>query len=426
MKSDKLYLNRLIEQVISTSMLTNGCVVIEGPKWCGKSTTTERFAKSVVKLQQPATYKQYRILADIGDENLLSGEKPLLFDEWQKIPELWDYIRSEIDDRNEKGLFLLTGSAKPIEDKERHSGIGRIKKITMRTMSLWESKESSGDVSLSSLFEGKDKISGKNQYQLKDIAFLICRGGFPSAVTEERTNIALNYAKDYVDTLLNMDITNVDEIKRNPKRARAILKAYARNISTSAPMTNILRDIESNHETEDIRTVYSYVNAFTKLFVIEDTENWTPKLRSKTTIRTTNTRHFVDPAIATAVLQAGPDDLMNDLETFGLIFENLVIRDLKIYAQMLDGHVYNYHDKDGLEADAVIHLNNGKWGLIEVKLGGEKLINEGAKNLILLSNKVDQEKMNKPSFLAVVTAADAFAYKRDDGVYVIPIACLKP
>lgn len=426
MNKEKIYLTRSIEQVISTSMLTNGCVVIEGPKWCGKSTTAERFAKTAVRLQKPATFKQYRILADIGDENLLSGEKPILFDEWQKIPELWDYIRSEIDDIDGKGLFLLTGSAKPIEDKERHSGIGRIKKITMRTMSLWESKESTGDVSLNSLFTGDVIVSGKNPFQLKDIARLICRGGFPSAVIEEKAEIVLNYAKDYVDTLINTDITNVDEIKRNPKRARAILKAYARNVSTTAPMTNILKDIESNYETEDIRTIYSYVNAFSKLFVIEDTESWTPKLRSKTAIRTTNTRHFVDPAIATAVLQASPDDLMKDLETFGYIFENLVVRDLKIYAQLLEGNVYNYHDKDGLEADAVIHLNNGQWGLIEVKLGGEKLINEGAKSLKMLSEKIDQEKMNKPSFLAVITAADAFAYKREDGVYVIPIACLKP
>lgn len=294
-------------------MLTNGCVLIEGPKWCGKSTTAERFAKSVVKLQKPATFRQYKLLADIGDSNLLSGAKPLLFDEWQKIPELWDYIRNEID-----------------------------------------------------------------------------------------------------------------EVKRNPNRARAILKSYARNISTSVPLTTILRDIESNFEVEDIRTVDSYVNAFNKLFVLEDTESWTPRLRSKTTIRTTSTRHFTDPSIATAVLKASPGDLMNDLNTFGLIFENLVIRDLKIYAQFLEGNVYNYNDRDGLEADAIIHLNNGDYGLIEVKIGGEALINEGVENLKKLSEKIDHDKMNKPSFLAIITAADMFAYTRSDGVHVIPLACLKP
>ncbi len=407
-------------------MLTNGCVLIEGPKWCGKSTTAERFAKSVVKLQKPATFRQYKLLADIGDSNLLSGAKPLLFDEWQKIPELWDYIRNEIDEVGGKGMFLLTGSAKPIEDKERHSGIGRIKKVVMRTMSLWESEESTGEVSLKDLFFENKTVSGKNPLKLKDIAYLICRGRFPSAATEENKDIALNYAKDYVDALLTIDITEVDEIKRNPNRARAILKSYARNISTSVPLTTILRDIESNFEVEDIRTVDSYVNAFNKLFVLEDTESWTPRLRSKTTIRTTSTRHFTDPSIATAVLKASPGDLMNDLNTFGLIFENLVIRDLKIYAQFLEGNVYNYNDRDGLEADAIIHLNNGDYGLIEVKIGGEALINEGVENLKKLSEKIDHDKMNKPSFLAIITAADMFAYTRSDGVHVIPLACLKP
>lgn len=426
MKKDALYLPRLIENIMTESMKTNGCIVIEGPKWCGKSTTSERFAKSVVKLQKPATYNQYKILADIGDDKLLSGEKPLLFDEWQKIPELWDYIRDYIDEFSGKGLFILTESAKPIEDKNRHSGIGRIKKIIMRTMSMWESNESSGEVSLKQLFNEAGSVSGKNQYQLKDIAYLICRGGFPSAVIEKNKDIALNYAKDYVNTLVSSDITSVDDIKRNPKRARAILKSYARNVSTAATMTTILKDIESNVDTQDIRTVNSYVDAFSKLFVIDETESWTPKLRSKTAIRTTSTKHFVDPSIATAILDANPNDLMSDLNTFGLLFENLVLRDLKIYAQSLEGNVYNYRDKSGLEADAVIHLNDGRWGLIEIKLGGEKLINEGALTLKSLKEKIDQVKMSKPEFLAVITASDSFAYKRADGVYVIPIACLKP
>lgn len=426
MEKDDLYLPRLIENIMTESMKTNGCIVIEGPKWCGKSTTSERFAKSVVKLQKPATYNQYKIFANIGDDNLLSGEKPLLFDEWQKIPELWDYIRDYIDEFSGKGLFILTGSAKPIEDKDRHSGIGRIKKITMRTMSMWESNESSGEVSLKQLFNDAGNVSGKNQYQLKDIAYLICRGGFPSAVIEKNKDIALNYAKDYVNTLVSSDITSVDDIKRNPKRARTILKSYARNVSTAATMTTILKDIESNFDTQDIRTVNSYVDAFSKLFVIDETESWTPKLRSKTAIRTTSTKHFVDPSIATAILDANPNDLMSDLNTFGLLFENLVLRDLKIYTQSLEGNVYNYRDKSGLEADAVIHLNDGRWCLIEIKLGGEKLINEGALTLKTLKEKIDQVKMSKPEFLAVITASDSFAYKRADGVYVIPIACLKP
>jgi len=424
--SNNTYLPRLIEKPITESMKTNGCIVIEGPKWCGKSTTSERFAKSVIKLQKPATYKQYRILADIGDDNLLSGEKPILFDEWQKIPELWDYVRNYIDETSGKGLFILTGSAKPIEDKQRHSGIGRMKKIIMRTMSLWESNESSGEVSLRNLFDNTKNISGKNKYQLKDIAYIICRGGFPSAVIEKDKDISLNYAKDYVNTLVSTDITSVDDIKRNPKRARAILKSYARNISTPAKMTTILKDVESNTDTQDIRTINSYIDAFSKLFVIDETESWTPKLRSKTAIRTTSTKHFVDPSIATAILDANPNDLIQDLNTFGLLFENLVIRDLKIYTQSLDGNVYNYRDKSGLEADAVIHLNDGRWGLIEIKLGGETLINEGALTLTKLKEVIDQDKMNKPAFLAIITATDSFAYKREDGIYVIPIACLKP
>lgn len=424
--SNNTYLPRLIEKPITESMKTNGCIVIEGPKWCGKSTTSERFAKSVIKLQKPATYKQYRILADIGDDNLLFGEKPVLFDEWQKIPELWDYVRNYIDETSGKGLFILTGSAKPIEDKERHSGIGRMKKIIMRTMSLWESNESSGEVSLRNLFDNTKNVSGKNRYQLKDIAHIICRGGFPSAVIEKDKDISLNYAKDYVNTLVSTDITSVDDIKRNPKRARAILKSYARNISTPAKMTTILKDVESNTDTQDIRTINSYIDAFSKLFVIDETESWTPKLRSKTAIRTTSTKHFVDPSIATAILDANPNDLIQDLNTFGLLFENLVIRDLKIYTQSLDGNVYNYRDKSGLEADAVIHLNDGRWGLIEIKLGGETLINEGALTLTKLKEVIDQDKMNKPAFLAIITATDSFAYKREDGIYVIPIACLKP
>lgn len=426
MKSNATYLPRLIEKTITESMKTNGCIVVEGPKWCGKSTTSERFAQSVIKLQKPATYKQYKILADIGDDNLLSGEKPLLFDEWQKIPELWDYIRNYIDEVSGKGLFILTGSAKPIEDKDRHSGIGRMKKITMRTMSLWESNESSGEVSLEKLFNNDINVTGKNKYQLKDIAYIICRGGYPSAVIEKNKDLALNYAKDYVNTLVSSDITSVDEIKRNPKRARAILKSYARNVSTAAKMTTILKDIEANVDTQDIRTVNSYIDAFSKLFVIDETESWTPKLRSKTAIRTTSTKYFVDPSIATAILDANPNDLMDDLNTFGLLFENLVLRDLKIYTELFEGNVYNYRDKSGLEADAVIHLNDGRWGLVEVKLGGEYLINEGAATLKALSEKIDQDKMSKPAFLAVITATDAFAYKREDGIYVIPIACLKP
>jgi len=424
MEKNNEYLPRLIESTIELSMKTNGCVVVEGAKACGKSTTAERFAKSVVKLQKPSTFKQYKTLADIGDANLLAGEKPLLFDEWQKLPELWDYIRAEIDETQGRGSFILTGSAKPIEDKERHSGLGRIKKIVMQTMSLWESQESSGEVSLAEVFQGSDNISGINKYKLKNIAYLICRGGWPAAVIQENKDLALRPVIDYVEGLVTHDITQVDEIKRNPTRARAILKSYARNVSTTASLATLQKDT-GNRTVADTRTMDSYLNAFAKLFVISDTEAWHPRLRSKTTTRAMQTRHFSDPSIAAVALNATADDLMNDLNTLGLLFENFAIRDLKIYAQMLEGQIFNYRDKDGLEADAIIHLNNGKWGAIEIKLGGETLINEGVKSLQALAKKIDAEKMQSPSFLMVLTAADKFAYRRPDGVLVVPIGCLK-
>ncbi|MDR1697898.1 MAG: DUF4143 domain-containing protein [Erysipelotrichaceae bacterium] len=437
MEQKEIYLERLIEKTISEGMQTMGCVVIEGAKWCGKSTTAERFAKTIVKLQDPAKFKQYQVLADVGSKKLLSGEKPLLFDEWQKIPELWDYIRADIDKNSYRGAFILTGSAKPLEDKSRHSGTGRMKRVIMRTMSLWESKESTGEVSLGELFKGQARksvmgkfedngididVSGTNKHGLEEIAALLCRGGWPASVIDNKAN---KTAKDYVDTLVTTDVTDVDDIKRNPQRARGILRAYARHISTSAPMTTIQKDIETNDAVLDPRTLDSYINAFEKLFVIEETEAWTPRLRSKTAIRTTNTRHFVDPSIAATLLGATADDLMNDLNTFGLLFENMAIRDLKTYAQMNDGSIFNYHDKDGVEVDAIVHLRNSQWGAIEIKLGGQALINEGAKSLKNFAKKVDDEKMQKPTFLMVLTAADEFAYKRPDGVLVVPLGCLK-
>ena len=420
-----VYIPRLLESTIAQAMKTSGCVVIEGAKWCGKSTTAERYAKSVVMLQKPDVFRQYKLLADVGDANLLTGEKPILFDEWQKIPELWDYIRAEIDETRGRGSFILTGSAKPVENKGRHSGTGRIKKVVMRTMSLWESRESTGEVSLYSIFNGYTNISGRQKYKLLDIAHLLCRGGWPAAVTEHNRDLSLRHTIDYVESLVTSDITNVDEIKRNPTRARAVLKACARNVSTPAPMATIQKDIEANHAVADARTVDSYLNAFAKLFVIDDTEAWCPQLRSKTAIRTTSTRHFVDPSIAAAALSATAADLMDDLNTFGLLFENFAIRDLKAYMQVLNGQVFTYHDKSGLEADAIVHLNKGKWGAVEIKLGGEALINEGAKNLLAVANKIDAKKMKAPSFLMVLTAVDKFAYRRPDGVLVVPIGCLR-
>jgi len=404
-------------------MTVRGCIVIEGPKWCGKSTTAKRFAKTIIELQEPSVYEEYKLFAETGSKNLLAGERPILFDEWQKIPELWDYIRAEIDRNGGRGQFFLTGSAKPTEDKNRHSGVGRIVKMKMRTMSLWESMDSIGSVSMEELFEGKKEIDGKNDQDIDRMAFLICRGGWPDAVMDE-DEIALQSSIDYVDELLSEDITKVDEIRRNPVRARAILRAYARNISTPARMPTIQNDIEANDAVLDTRTLDSYITAFEKLFVIDDVEAWSPSLRSKTAIRTTNIRQFTDPSIATAVLDIGPNDLVRDPKTFGLMFEAMAIRDLRAYAECIGGKVFQYHDADGLEADAVIHLKNGKWGAAEVKIGGAEKLDEAAKNLLKLREKVNVEKMSEPVFLMIVTGTQ-HAYKRPDGVLVVPIGCLK-
>ena len=418
------YLGRLIDSVIEDALKEAGCVVIEGPKWCGKSTSARRFAKTVIELQRPTVFREYKIYADSGDGALLKGEPPVMFDEWQKIPDLWDYIRAEVDTRGGKGHFIITGSAKPPDDSGRHSGIGRMKRVVMRPMSLYESHDSDGEVSVNALFKKNDaNVGGRSKHNLSDIARILCRGGWPEAVTESDEKLSLKLAVNYVNELVSTDIVSVDGIKRNPSRARSMLRAYARIISSSAPLSNIVKDIELKEMVSDPRTLDSYINAFKKLYVIEDIEAWSPKLRSKATIRSSDTRQFVDPSIAAAALGASPQDLMNDLNTFGLLFESLALRDLRIYAERNEGTVYNYHDSLGLEADAIIHLNNGKWGAAEVKLGGEDAVDKAAKNLLKLRDKVDESE-SAPAFLLVITAT-GFAHRRPDGVLVVPIGCLK-
>ncbi|GHU97845.1 ATPase AAA [Clostridia bacterium] len=420
----KEYLLRLIERTIADKLETKGCVAIEGPKWCGKSTTAKLFAKTVIELQRERVFTQYKALAALDEKNLLRGGKPLMFDEWQKIPSLWDAIRCDVDETRERGQYILTGSCKPIEDKERHSGTGRIVKIVMRTMSLWESKDSTGEVSLKSLFDEKpDNIYGKNDINLDRLAFLICRGGWPDIIFD-REKLALDASLDYVESLITEDITKVDDVKRDPERARAILRSYARLISSPAPLTKVQSDVEANDMTIDKRTVDSYISAFEKLYVIEDVPCWSPKLRSQTAIRTTNIRQFVDPSVATAISGSTPNDLIADLNTMGLVFESLCVRDLRIYAQTLGGKVYQYHDADGLEVDVIVHVSDGKWGAIEIKLGSPDAIEDGAKHLLAFRDKIDSSKQSKPAFLAVVTGTQ-LAYRRPDGVYVVPIGCLK-
>lgn len=415
------YIERYADISIQKALAALGCVCVEGPKGCGKSTTAMRFANTVISLQDPIVFERYKALATTSREHLLKGEKPLLFDEWQKIPELWDFIRADIDDKSEAGLYLLTGSAKPKDDRNRHTGTGRIAKITMYPMSLWESGDSTGEVSLGEVLNGNDDAAGKSKLNIDDLAFTICRGGWPEAVIRpEQAMLLMNY---YYKSLTTEDITDVDGINRNPRRAQSILRAYARNISSFATNATIALDVEANDKSISRMTLASYISAFEKLYVIRDIEAWSPRLRSKTIIRASAKRQFIDPSIATAALGAKPNDLVADLKTFGFLFESLVHRELRIYADTIGGGVFHYLDESGLEADAIIHTDDGKWGAVEIKLGGNE-IDRAAANLLKLRDRVDEGKMNKPSFLMIITGAE-FAYKRPDGVLVVPIGCLR-
>lgn len=414
------YLQRIVEGKITKKLASSSVVVVVGPKFCGKTTTSLRYAKSDARLNTASAIR----IATMNPSAVIEGEKPRVIDEWQTVPELWDELRGYVDEHPEFGQFLLTGSATP-EDKSKiyHSGAGRIVKLLMRSMSLYESHDSKGIVSLAELFEDDVKIYELNkEFTLDKVAYLICRGGWPMAVTSDE-NIAIDVTKNYYSGIFNFEYSDNERYRnKKPDVMKMILRSYARNISTEASIQTIRNDvIEKNNRTMDTKTIDEYIEALEDLFIIEDIEAWCPKLRSKTVVRSTPTRHFVDTSIATAALGIAPADLMNDLESFGLFFEDMAVRDLKIYSDAIDGVVKHYRDSSGLECDAVIHLENGKWGAVEIKLGGEKLIEEGAKNLLKLKENVEG---TKPSFLMVLTAVSA-AYRRDDGVYVVPINCLK-
>lgn len=420
-----MYKKRIVDNIIETKLKEKGAVLIEGPKWCGKTTTSSRFAKSTIVMTDPKSEKENLLLAEVNPELLLEGNTPRLIDEWQVAPKLWDAIRFVVDKRNNEGQFLLTGSSTPVNrDDIDHSGAGRFAWVTMRTMSLYESGDSTGEVSLSDVFKGKN-INGTNKLTLNDITYLICRGGWPKSVSME-PEIALEQPFDYIDAIVKTDASKVDGIVKNKERLRKFLRAYSRNVSTQVTLTSLKEDMKVNDvDSLNEDTISLYINAFKKLFVIEEMEAWNPNLRSKTAIRTSDTRYFVDPSIASSSLGLGPTDLIKNLNTCGLFFENLVVRDLRVYAESLKGNVYHYRDASNLECDAVIHLRNGEYGLVEIKLGGDKLIEEGVKNLLDLANKIDTDKMNKPSFLMIITATSNYAYRRPDGVYVVPIGCLK-
>lgn len=421
----KRYLPRLVDRLLENKLKGKGAVLIQGPKWCGKTTTAVQKARSVIYMDEPERKEQNIQLADISPSTLLEGETPRLIDEWQIAPKLWDAVRFAVDHRSGKGQFILTGSSVPAEISEiSHSGTGRFAWLTMRNMSLFESGESTGEVSIKDLFEGKQTISGTNSLDINHLAYLTCRGGWPDTLDLEE-GIALEAAYDYLEGVVNSDISRVDNISRDPERARRIMRSYARNQGSQISYTEIAKDISANelHFTDE--TVASYIKALKRIFVVEDMPSWNPNLRSKKSIRTTDTRYFSDSAIAAAALGVGPKDLIADLNTFGLLFETMCIRDLRVYAENLNGSVYHYRDRSGLECDAVVHLRNGNYGLIEIKLGGDRLINDGASNLIKLESIINTDKMNTPSFKMVLTGTDRYAYRRPDGVLVVPVGCLR-
>ena len=425
-KSRFMYYQRLIEDAIALKLKSSGAVLVAGPKFCGKTTTCMLYQKSFVKLNT----KQAIAMARMNPRAMLNGDKPRLIDEWQKAPDIWNQVKDDLDFEYQFGKYILTGSSTPADKTEiHHTGAGRIAPLTMRPMTLWESKESKGTVSLKDLFEG-----GKNfpwdmntDFTLDDVAFLLCRGGWPISVLAQR-DIAIEITKNYYNGLFVFEDSENERFRnKKPEVLRMILRSYARNISSEAAVSIIISDIrQSNERTMDAKTYDDYMDALKDLYIIEDMDAWNPNIRSKTSIRSTPTRHFVDTSIACRSLGVSPGDLMKDLNSFGLFYEDFAVRDLRVYADCLGGTVKHYRDNAGLECDAVVHLEDGRWGGIEIKLGGDDLINEGAESLKTLQNKIIEKSDEKaPSFLLVLTAVGG-AYKREDGVYVAPINLLKP
>lgn len=420
------YRQRIVDDILLDKLEAKGAVLIEGPKWCGKTTTALQVAKSVIRMDDPTKRDENIVMSELNPVMILRGDTPRLIDEWQIAPKIWDAVRYEVDSRGEEGQFILTGSAVPVESKEiTHSGTGRFTWLTMRTMSMYESGESNGDISLEALFDAPDKIYAVNEQDINSLAYIICRGGWPRAIGM-REKAALSQAVDYYDAVIKSDINRADGVNKNPERVKRLMRSYARHQGAQVANTMLRDDIAAN-DSEGLsdETVMSYVNALKKIFVVEDMPAWSPNLRSKTAIRTSDTRYYVDPSIAAAALGIGPKDLLSDLSTFGLLFETLCVRDLRVYAEYIGGEVYHYRDKTGLECDTVIHLRNGSYGFAEIKLGGEKLIEEGAANLKALRDKIDTTKMKEPSFMMIIVGVGSYAYRRDDGIYIVPIGCLK-
>ena len=420
--NEQSYLLRLCDQELQTALQSSGAVLIEGAKWCGKTRTASHAAKSILYMQDPDNQASYRVMADTKPSLLLKGETPRLIDEWQMAPILWDAVRFEVDKRGDTGHFILTGSAVPEDNVTAHTGTGRFSRLLMRPMSLFESHESNGTVSLGDLFDGNEAIEAMSELSIESIAFALCRGGWPASVRKNETS-ALRMSRDYVEAVINHDVSHIDDVEKNPERVRLLLRSLARNVATLASIQTIKNDIEATDISISDKTISTYLNALRRIFVVEDLPAWSPSMRSKTAIRTSPKRHFVDPSIATAVLRTNPNGLLNDFKIFGFLFESLCTRDIRVYAQAIDGDVFHYRDKSGLESDLIVRLRDGRWAAIEVKLGN-KQIEEAARNLLKLKRKIDEDKMGQGSFLMIITGGQ-YAYRRNDGVFVVPIGCLR-
>lgn len=428
MATERAYKKRIADIILERRLQGKGAILIEGPKWCGKTTTAKQFAHSVLDLGNSAVLANAKTAIQVNPDILLSGATPRLIDEWQLMPPIWDMIRSEVDRRSDEGQFLLTGSSVPLDpNSTHHSGTGRIGRVRMRTMSLWESGESNGSVSMDDLFAGKEIPPQNSNLTIEDIVYLICRGGWPRATFLSR-NTALDEAIDYYEAIYKTDIHRVDKVNRNSERTRLLLRSYARHQGAAVSFQKLSNDIKNN-DNQDIsyETIADYVNALKSLFVIEDMPAWNPNLRSKTAIQSSDTRYFIDPSIATGALRISPNDLTNDLQTLGLLFETMAVRDLRVYADALQGEVFHFRQADGLECDAVLHRRNGTYALIEIKLGGNDAIDQAAKTLQKVADRIDDTKMSRPSFMMVLTAVGEYSYRRpQDGVWVVPIGTLRP
>ncbi|MCL2089334.1 MAG: DUF4143 domain-containing protein [Oscillospiraceae bacterium] len=417
------YINRISDEKLKLYLRAKGAVLIEGPKWCGKTSSAENLAGSVLYMQDPDKAAINKATAQSQPSLLLEGEVPRLLDEWQVAPELWNAVRFAVDKRRAVGQFILTGSVIPTRTDDMHTGTGRIARMKMRTMSLYESGDSTGEISLESLFEEETDVSGISNISVRQYAFLINRGGWPAVVNETDEKIALTVAADYVEAIANEDISKADGNQKDPERVKALLRSISRSISCEAKIVTLVNDLTANDESLSHVTVDSYLKALNKIFVIEDLPAWSAKLRSKTAMRTTAKRHFTDPSIATASLRATPKRLLSDFNTFGLLFESMCIRDLRIYAESIDGSVYHYRDRNGLEVDAIIQLADGRWGAAEIKLGAGE-VDKACDNLFKLKQIVDTDRMNEPSFLMVLTGTE-YAFRMKNGIWIVPIGCLK-